>query len=418
MPRLKTYQYLIFPVIVLTALLSVRLLGGQATRYASKKIKPLSASQPTNKEPTRKDSLSKQIGDTALAQEIDRALDESDLRQARWGVFVMTLNDGRVLYSRNGSELFTPASNMKVYTTAVALDVLGANYRWRTSVYAEKPPNSNGVVEGDLILYGRGAPDLISDRKGNAPSLADLANQIYQRGVREVRGNVVGDSSYFRGEVYGLGWQWNDLQWYYGAEPSALTIDANAVNLVIAPGRKLGESAAVKFERASDYMHITNNTTTADRSTITTIGINRGMSDNDVRVWGQFPIGGRSFGAFLSVHNPALWAAALLKQALVVRGIKVDGESRSRDFRVADNDKFDPTNAIELASLTSETLGEAVRETNKQSNNLYAELILRTLGKEKGGAMGPLEDDCQTWPTAFSQKQELSFMYTPFRDMQ
>ena len=97
MPRLKTYQYLIFPVIVLTALLSVRLLGGQATRYASKKIKPLSASQPTNKEPTRKDSLSKQIGDTALAQEIDRALDESDLRQARWGVFVMTLNDGRVL---------------------------------------------------------------------------------------------------------------------------------------------------------------------------------------------------------------------------------------------------------------------------------------------------------------------------------
>src|SRR5207249_8613934 len=187
MPRLKTYQYLIFPVIVLTAFLSVRLLGGQATRYAAKKIKPLTASQPTNKEPTRNDSLSKQIGDRALAQEIDRALDESDLRQARWGVFVKSLNDGRVLYSRNGSELFTPASNMKVYTTAVALDVLGSNYRWRTSVYAEKPPDSNAVVEGDLILYGRGAPDLISDRKGSAPSLADLAIQIYQRGVREVR---------------------------------------------------------------------------------------------------------------------------------------------------------------------------------------------------------------------------------------
>ena len=326
--------------------------------------------------------------DSTLAAEINRAINESNLTQARWGVFVMSLKDGRVLCSQNGSELFMPASNMKVYTTAVALDLLGADYRWRTSVYAEKQPDLNGIVEGDLVLYGRGAPDLISDQKGGAPSLPELADQIYQHGVREVRGNVVGDSSYFRGELYGLGWQWNDLQWYYGAEPSALTVDANAANLIIAPGKRVGESATVRFERASD-LHITNNTTTGERLTMTTIGISRGMSDNDVRVWGEFPIGGRSFGAFLSVDNPTLWAAALLKEALVARGIKVDGESRSRDSRVADSDKFDPTKAVELAAVTSETLGEAVRETNKQSNNLYAELILRTLGKEKVGSSPP-----------------------------
>ncbi len=140
--------------------------------------------------------------DINLAQEIDRAINESNLTHARWGVFVMSLKDGRVLCSHNGDQLFTPASNMKVYSTAVALDLLGTDYRWRTSAYAEKQPNSNGIVEGDLILYGRGAPDLISARKGSAPSLADLADQIYQRGVREVRGNVVGDSSYFRGELW------------------------------------------------------------------------------------------------------------------------------------------------------------------------------------------------------------------------
>jgi serine-type D-Ala-D-Ala carboxypeptidase/endopeptidase (penicillin-binding protein 4) len=86
------------------------------------------------------------------------------------------------------------------------------------------------------------------------------------------------------------------------------------------------------------------------------------------------------------VPNPALWAAKLLRQALVAKGIKIDGETRSRDFRTANGETFDPTKAVELAAVDSETLGEAVRETNKQSNNLYAELILRTLGKEKGAA--------------------------------
>ena len=94
----------------------------------------------------------------------------------------MSLKDGRVLYSRDGDKPFTPASNMKVYTTAVALDLLGPDYRWRTSVYALKQPDANGVINGDLTLYGRGAPDLVSKPKGDAPSLAKLADQLYQSG--------------------------------------------------------------------------------------------------------------------------------------------------------------------------------------------------------------------------------------------
>src|SRR5439155_21971397 len=298
----RSNQYLVVTVLTLMVLLSVRLPGGQ-TEDNGPRSKVSSNPAATPEPEKRQDST---IADAALAELIDRALDQSDVRAARWGVFAMSLNDGRVLYSRDADRPFTPASNMKVYTTAVALDLLGADYRWRTSVYAEKQPDLNGIVEGDLVLYGRGAPDLISDQKGGAPSLPELADQIYQHGVREVRGNVVGDSSYFRGELYGLGWQWNDLQWYYGAEPSALTVDANAANLIIAPGKRVGESATVRFERASD-LHIRNNTTTGERLTMTTIGISRGMSDNDVRVWGEFPIGGRSFGAFLSVDNPTLW---------------------------------------------------------------------------------------------------------------
>jgi len=333
-----------------------------------------------------KTSAAKQPDDAALAQEIDRAIDGSDLTRARWGVFVISMKDDRVLYSRNGDSLFTPASNMKVYTTAVALDMLGADYRWRTSVYVDKQPDADGIIAGDVTLYGRGAPDLMSVRKGSGASLAQFADQLYQSGVRHVRGNVIGDESYFRSELFGLGWQWNDLQWYFGAEPSALTIDENSIELTIAPGSKSGSAASVAVSRDAGFVHLTNSTMTGAREATNTVGINRGLSNNELHVWGDFPVGGRSYSAFLSVHNPALWAATLFKQALVARGIKVNGEARSRDFRLPEKEKFDPQKAFEIASQDSAALGEIVRKTNKESNNLFAELILRTLGKERGAS--------------------------------
>lgn len=322
-------------------------------------------------------------GDPAFARVIDELIDGSDQTQPRWGVLVMSLKDGRVLYARNSDRPLTPASNMKVYTTAVAVDLLGADYRWRTSVFANQGPEANGVIGGDLILYGRGAPDLTSKSRGGTSSVTKLADQLYQAGIRQIRGNIVGDASYFRGDLFGIGWQWNDLQWYFGAEPSALSIDENTVEVTIAPAARTGASASV-ITSEGKYLHLTNHTATAERDATTTIGIIRELSNNNIRVWGDFPVGGRAFSAFLSVHNPAEWAATLFKDALVARGIKVDGQARSRDFRVANADKFDPQKAVELATLESASLGEIVRQTNKESNNLFAELILRTLGKERG----------------------------------
>lgn len=327
------------------------------------------------------------VSDPALLSAINQLIEQSDTARARWGVFVMSLSDGRVLCSRDGERLFTPASNMKIYTTAVALDVLGEGYRWRTSVYADKQIDSSGSLDGDLILYGRGAPDLNSKR-----DLTALANQLYERGLRQVRGNIIGDASYFRGEAYGVGWQWNDLQWYYGAEPSALSIDENSIEVTLGPGNKIDGPASVFINPNDNYLHLTNSATTGARDAPMTVGITRELSANGLRVWGEFPSGGRSFSAFLSVFDPALRAATLFKQALVARGIRVAGDVRSRDARVAENEKLDPQKTSELAYVESATLTEIVRQTNKESNNLFAELISRTLGKEKGTlAPDPIE---------------------------
>ncbi len=323
---------------------------------------------------------SKSEFDGTLARDIDQLIDAA-AGKARWGVFVMSLKDGHVLYSRDGDKLFSPASNMKIYSTAIALDLLGPEYRWRTSVYALNPPDADGSVDGDLILYGRGAPDLDSK---TAESLRALADQMHKRGVRRVRGRIIGDESYFRGEQYGVGWQWNDLQWYYGAQPSALSIDENSVEVTLGPGGKSAGPASVVVTPNDGNLHLTNNATTGERNAATTVGIKRGLSNNDVLVWGEFPIGGHAYSAFLSVHDPALRAATTFKQLLSTRGIQVDGDVESRDFRTAASAQFDPQKGIELAFIESSSLANIVRKTNKESNNLYAELILRTLGKEKG----------------------------------
>ena len=319
--------------------------------------------------------------DAALARDIDQLIDNSDSAKARWGVFVMSLKDRRVLYSRDGDRLFTPASNMKIYTTAIALDLLGVDYRWRTSVYSSTQPTSDGVIDGDLILYGRGAPDLDSKK---AESLPALAEQLRARGVRRIRGKIIGDESYFRGEVYGVGWQWNDLQWYYGAQPSALSIDENALEITLGPGKKSEDPASVVITPNDGRLQLTNNATTGERDAATTIGIERGLSNNDIVVWGEFPMAGHSYSAFLSVRDPALRTATIFRQLLNARGIQVDGDAETRNYRVTESKRFDPQTAIELAYIESAPLTNIVRTTNKESNNLYAELVLRTLGKEKG----------------------------------
>ena len=153
----------------------------------------------------------------------------------------MSLDTGRVLFEENAQKLLRPASNMKMYTVAAGLDRLSPDYRFLTSVYAPARPNSSGVVHGNLTIYGRGDPSLAARFNGGDyyKGINDLAAQIVSAGVKKVEGDIVGDETYFSGAQYGSGWNWEDLQWWYGAEVSSLTVNDNALDLSIKPGRKL-----------------------------------------------------------------------------------------------------------------------------------------------------------------------------------
>ena len=326
-------------------------------------------------------AASEPIRNQEFVQHIDQLIDRSAFSSARWGVKVVSVSNGTTVYERNARQQFIPASNMKIFTTAAALDLLGADYRWKTSAYALVNPNTAGTVDGDLILYGRGAPDLVDDNTEN--SLEKLADAVHARGVRRVKGSVIGDESYFRGSPIGDGWQWSDLQWYFGAEASALTVNSNEIDLNLLPAAKGDGTPEVRSSDRLGYVQVDNRMAPGNRAARSTIGVARGLSDNRVEVWGELAPGAKGFGVRLSVHNPALWAARIFVAALKARNIVVDGEASARSSRSAPGQRFEPSQATEVASITSAPLSQIARVTNKESNNLYAELILRTLGRER-----------------------------------
>ena len=306
--------------------------------------------------------VSQKTEDVALAKRIDEIIEQSEYANARWGVFVISLKDGRVIVDRDARKLFNPASIQKTLTAIAALDKLGADYRWKTSVNAAAEIQA-GVLNGDLTLYGRGAPDF--DDTG----LENLAVQLQAKGLKHIKGNVVGDESYFKGEDLGDGWTWNELQWYYGAEAGALTFNENQAGVYMQDGKPTA---------STDFLQIQNDLQPKQNGKIEAYGIRRGLTDNQIYIWGS---GDKASGR-MAVHDPALWAAKTLKESLEKKGIKVDGEAKSVNWTSPIH--LNVENSIELAAVESKTLAEIVQRMDKRSVNLYAELLLRTIGKNFG----------------------------------
>jgi D-alanyl-D-alanine carboxypeptidase/D-alanyl-D-alanine-endopeptidase (penicillin-binding protein 4) len=315
--------------------------------------------------------------DVALCAEINEQIDKSPYANAHWGVIAVSLKDGRVVCSRDGRKLFNPASIQKTLTAIVALDKLGADYRWKTSALAANSIDADGTLNGDLVLRGEGAPDF-----DNA-ALENLAAQLQARGVRRIKGSVVGDSSYFRGETIGQGWTWEDLQTFWGAEASALTFNENQAFVNVENG--VGKTS-------TDYIRATVGTpqpidanSNSSEPVYENGGVRRGLEDNEFYVWGS----SKNFGMRVAVHDPAKWAAKSLRENLEKKGIVVEGETRSRNWKSEDG--FDAEKSQVLAQIESQTLGEIVRKMNKHSINLFGELILRTLGKKFGATEVPAQ---------------------------
>ncbi len=351
----------------------------------------------------------------SAAKRIDKILSQPDAARAFWGIEAVDLATGETLYTHDADKLFTPASNTKLFTTSAALALVGPNYRFHTSVETAGTVDRYGRLSGDVVIVGRGDPTVAGGtlaystraERGTARVrvLEQLADQLAQRGVKFVDGDIVGDDSYFAFERYGEGWSQEDMRYEWGAPASALTINDNVIYLSVLPGDHPGEKAFINISPLADYYRLDNRIMTTPAGTgPRTVTIGREPGAHTLTLWGNMPVDDPGFHEMLAIEDPAQFTAELFRSLLEQRGIVIYGRTRVRHLELANLSTFSvtamasagggdiPRNypptipTLVLADYESQPLMSDLRYINKVSQNLYAELLLRLLGREKGTA--------------------------------
>lgn len=294
-------------------------------------------------------------------------------------VHVVSLERGDVLYSGEADRLYTPASNLKLFTAASALLGLGPDYRFTTTLVATGSSRGD-TVGGDLVLIGRGDPDLVS------ADLAALADTLLSRGVRFVDGDLRADDSWFDDVEWGPGWMWDDGPFWYWPYVSALTLEDNAVTIVVRTGAAPGDTVAVTIDPPTEYLEVNVRAVTAHPDSGSTLEVLRHWTPkaNVVDVVGALPIGADSLVAIRTVEDPALYAATVFAELLEERGIGMGGTVR--------RGPVGPGEAVDtIARHVSDSLAASVRNFLKISDNLTGEQLVKTLGAETAGPPGSYE---------------------------
>jgi D-alanyl-D-alanine carboxypeptidase/D-alanyl-D-alanine-endopeptidase (penicillin-binding protein 4) len=330
----------------------------------------------------------------SLAHRLDWLLDQPPFDRVTWGVFVQD-DRGRVLYQRNGDRLFVPASNTKLVVAAAATSFLPADYRVRTSVYI-KGTLRDGVVDGDLVLYGRGDPTF-SERCFGVDSLAPgvcdstftamdaIAESLRVRGVRRVRGRIVGDGSYFESRLIHPAWNEFDLNWWYAAPVSGLGFHDNSVDFLIAPSDSVGLPPTITWTPELQLFTFENRARTGPADSGSTIGDNFFRRPGTMDIWaeGTAARGRTPWVESFALPDPNLYAARALAHSLQQRGIAVEGGVSSTTDSLENHAVRCCGNP--LVEYRGRPLGDILFPVLNSSQNWFAEMLLKVLGREVKG---------------------------------
>ncbi len=317
---------------------------------------------------------------TSTPQELGRAIDQY-LKQpiyenAIWAAIVQDLSTGETLYERHPKLSLMPASNAKLFTTAAVLEQLGPDFTYTTEVFTDGTIEA-GVITGNLIIRGSGDP-VIGGRfnKGDMTEVfRNWAEALRQQGVHTITGDLIGDDDIFDDTPFGPGWSWDDEPFDYGAEISGLTFNDNTIS-VIMTGRAAGRPAEIRWEPFNTpYVDIHNAAVIVPADERKDEDIERPRATNAIRIATELPAG-RIDTTALAVTNPTLYFVHVLRDVLRANRIEVRGETVDVDDLSL---KPNYAGATRLLSHTSPPLARIVEVINKESQNLYAEQVLRTL---------------------------------------
>ncbi|MBD2299107.1 D-alanyl-D-alanine carboxypeptidase/D-alanyl-D-alanine-endopeptidase [Nostoc sp. FACHB-190] len=313
----------------------------------------------TAQTPASPTSTTKSVCPAQLGALIDTTINRPLFSRARWGILVKNLVSTQTLYNRDGEKYFIPASNTKLLTTATALKQLGADFRIRTSVYQD--------ADGSLRVVGRGDPSLKNAQ------LTELAKQLRQQGITQVT-NLIADDSYFQGDVVNPSWQWEDVQADYGAPVNSLILNENAAVLTLLP-QTVGNPLQIKWADPTEayQWRVENNSVTVQKDEPGLVEIKRDLKGAVLYLQGQLPVNAAPEVTAIAVFDPTQNFLRKFRQSLAATGISVQQTSIVNGGN----------NEREVAAIESPPLSDLLTETNVNSNNLFAEALLRTLAHKQ-----------------------------------
>jgi len=341
--------------------------------------------------------------------QVDAALADAHAKKVFWGILVGDRDSGETLYDLNSDHFFMPASNAKVITTALALATLGGGYQFHTTLETSGSIADDGRLAADLVFVGRGDPDL-SNRKfpyelkteRDGPTekvLAELADDVVAKGLKEIDGDVVVDDSYFPYDPYPAGWGIGDMFFTFGAPVSAIDFNDNTISVHVAPGANVNDPAVVTVEPVAGLEALESRITTGAVGGNPYFAVARQPGPNFLLLRGTIPLGHAPADLDLAMISPCETAGQALKALLEQRGVRVTGAIRVAHApppETSDSTGTSPPppppmpsaagpHPLVLAEHVSPLLTESIRLTNKISQNLHAELLLRTVAREKAG---------------------------------
>lgn len=314
--------------------------------------------------------------------EMDDIFNDPTFSNAHWGVVIQSLETGEYLYKRNEDKFFVPASNMKLFTTAAGLLLLGEDYRFSTSLYTDGYLDGS-ILVGNLLVQGKGDPT-ISGRFHNDNVYAvysDWADSLIALGIDEINGNLIGDDNLFDDLGLGKGWSWDYESYWYAAQSGAISLNDNCVDINLVYNREK-DTLEFKLSPESNYLVVRNEVKLVQADSSTDINVYRDRGSNVVTLYGTFSRRIDSLKTYVTVNNPTQYAMVVLNKVLKEKGINVRGYPIDIDDY---GDVVDYNNLRYLFSYYSPDMKEIVKVVNKGSHNFYAEQLLKTIGLEIEG---------------------------------
>lgn len=317
-----------------------------------------------------------------LRRDLASIFSTPSIDHALWSVSVRSLRHDETLFSLNANRMQTPASNQKLITAAVAADRLGWDYRYTTKIYATGAI-ADGDLNGDLVIVSDGDPT-INRRHPERWGLFDAwAKQLYEKGVRRIGGQLIGDDNAFAEPGWGFGWAWDDLVVGYGTAVGGLQYNENEVELLIGPGLDAGSRAVISLSPPGSGIVLDHQVTTVAEGQPTRISLERIPGSNLLTARGQIAIGTPARSEIVAAPNATVLYLNALREALARNGIFVGGNPLDiDDARV----KPDYAKATLLIEDHSPTIGSVIDICLKWSRNEYAETLLRSLAPATGEA--------------------------------